>query len=156
MIDIRSRSEGLAGRLSNLASREFIFHGILCSCLEGPIQAFKYEDIETQIEVCSLLGSDAKRKGQERNDVWRSRQVLWWMGEEYPRGSMEYRKLLEALYLKAFSQDTSRHELLSTGDQVFCHSIGIQDQTMTVLTEFEFCYLLMLTREKLRDLRKWK
>lgn len=151
MIDINGKLKGLAGRYSNFSSRQFTFDGIECSCLEGPIQAFKFSDPEIQKQVCKLSGREAKTRGQEMNAEWQSTQILWWLGKEYPRGSTEYWQLLRRLFLTAFSGRESKEELLASGSNFLTHNIGCKDQTKTVLTECEFCFLIMLTREELRQ-----
>lgn len=150
MIDIDSRKEGLAGRYSNFFPRYFIFDGVECLCLEGPLQAFKYDNPEIQRKICKLTGREAELQGQKRNLEWQYDQMLWWMGEKFPRGSEEYWQLVKRLFRAAFSDERSKNELLASESEILIHSIGGKDQTKTVLTESEFCFLLMLIREELR------
>ncbi len=97
IIDIDSRKEGVAGDLSNLTERGFIFDGIFCRAIEGPLQAFKFSNAVTQQRICALSGRDAQKRGQTMNEEWKSHQILWWLGRKYPRESREYQKLLDRL-----------------------------------------------------------
>lgn len=151
MIDISSKREGPAGKLSNFTSRFFLFDSVPCACLEGPIQAFKFKDIEEQKEICMLPGREAKKRGQQRNEIWQSSQTLWWMGEEYPRESDKYQKLLDRLYDVLAHDPNFQNDLLSTGDEILTHSIGEKDPQKTVLTEEEFCSRLMRLRKILKE-----
>jgi predicted NAD-dependent protein-ADP-ribosyltransferase YbiA (DUF1768 family) len=149
MIDIHSKSKGLAGKLSNFTNRQFIFDGIKCECLEGPIQSFKFEDPEIQKQICKLSGREAKIKGQERNEDWQSTQTVWWLGKSYARDSKDFWELLKRLFLTVYSLEEHKKDLLATKGELLVHSIGGKSQKDTVLTESEFCFLLMLTREAL-------
>ncbi|MFC1638640.1 hypothetical protein ACFL2R_04405, partial [Patescibacteria group bacterium] len=150
MIDINSRNKGVAGRLSNFQERSFWFYGIFCVCPEGPIQAFKFDNPVEQQRICLLSGRDAKKRGQERNEIWQSKQLLWWMGMEYPRHSREYQELLNRLYISMLTLQSFQDDLLATGEEKLIHSIGESDPTQTVLTELELCSRLEWSREFFR------
>lgn len=153
IIDIDSREEGVAGRLSNLTERGFIFDGILCRAIEGPLQAFKFSNAVTQQRICALYGRDAQKRGQEMNEEWKSQQILWWKGRKIPRESSDYQKLLDELYAVAFNLSDFQDDLIATGNAELIHSIGKNDPTDTVLTVYEFCSRLMNERRRLRRVR---
>lgn len=145
-MDIKGSLVGPAGRLSNFTVRSFMFDGVPCSSIEGLLQSFKFDDFETQKEICKLTGKEAKTRGLERNEAWQSRQILWWRGCEYPRDSQAYQLLLDKVYETVFKNTDIREDLIATGDDVLTHSIGEQDPSKTVLTEKEFCIRLMKLR----------
>lgn len=151
MIDIYSKETGVAGKLSNFTKRYFVFDGVPCACLEGPIQAFKYKEPEIQKEICMLSGREAKLRGQEKNEEWQSSQMLWWMGKKYPRGSKDFHELLKRLFLTAYFNEKSASDLMDSNFSFLSHNIGGKDQTKTILTEAEFCFILMWVRETIRE-----
>lgn len=138
-MDIGGSSSGVAGRLSNFTARSFTFDGVECSSMEGLLQSFKFENVEIQQHVCTLIGIKAKRRGQKRNKAWKSKQTLWWKGVAYSRKSKEYQELLVRAFDALFENVKFKSDLLSTGKAVFTHSIGNNKESETVLTESEFC-----------------
>ncbi len=153
-MDVGGYTLGLARRLSNFTPRVFVLDNYLCTCVEGVLQAFKFDDPEMQRWICMMSGKEAKAIGQTRNDVWQSCQTLWWQGKSYDRMSPEYQDLLDRLYEAASSSADFADDLLATGEEVLTHSIGVQDPRKTVLTEEEFCSRLMANRSKLKKARQ--
>lgn len=150
-MDIKGNLRGPAGRLSNFTARTFVFDQVPCACIEALLQSFKFDNPELQQEICVLSGRAAKARGQERNEAWQSRQMLWWQGKEYPRIYTGYQLLLDRVYDTVFRMPEFQADLLATGDEVLTHSIGEKDYTKTVLTEDEFCTRLMKLRAQLRE-----
>ncbi len=66
-MDIGSKNGFPAGNLSNFAPHPFIFDGVKCASMEGLLQSFKFEKEHIQVEVCKLVGKEAKFRGQKRN-----------------------------------------------------------------------------------------
>ncbi|TSK08503.1 MAG: hypothetical protein FPO08_04115 [Geobacter sp.] len=153
-MDVGGYTTGLGGKLSNFTPRVFVLDNIECACLEGPLQAFKFDDPEMQKRICMMSGQEAKAIGQTRNEVWQSSQTLWWQGKSYDRLSPEYQQLLDRLYEAALLSAGFADDLLATGDEVLTHSIGVHDPRKTVLTEEEFCSRLMANRSKIRKMRE--
>ena len=152
-MDIGSGKEGPAGKLSNFPPSPFMFDGVLCNSVEGPLQAFKHKNPEMQVHVCSLVGRAAKFKGKKKK--WWRDQKLYWQGNEYDRHSPEYQQLLDRLFQAVFDQNESkRNALLATGNAVLRHSMGKNDPSKTVLTEQEFCSRLMKNRSRLQALKR--
>jgi predicted NAD-dependent protein-ADP-ribosyltransferase YbiA (DUF1768 family) len=149
-MDIKSGCGYPAAALSNFAPHPFIFDGVQCASFEGLLQSFKFEKVHIQVEVCKLVGFNAKKRGKMKN--WQERQVLHWNGVEYPRKSEAYQELLDRAY-KAMCDGNEgfRKALLATGDAVLQHSIGRSKQSETVLTKTEFCSRLMKLRKQLKD-----
>ena len=139
-MDIGSKSSYPAGKLSNFTAFEFEFDGVKCASMEGLLQSFKFENINSQVATCALIGFQAKKKGRGRNIYWQRCQTLWWNGVAYPRKSKEYQKLLDRAYQALFEQNEKfKDALRASGKAVFTHSIGESNKKKTVLTESEFC-----------------
>lgn len=140
-----------SSHLSNFHPYKFIFRGVECNSMEGLLQSFKFDKTHIQQEVCKLVGITAKRRGQARNKAWKTKQVLWWDGKEYPRKSPEYQALLDDAYKALATNDKFCKALLATGDAILRHSIGSRVQSQTVLTENEFCNRLEDIRDYLKN-----
>jgi hypothetical protein len=136
--------------LSNFTPHSFVFDGVECASMEGLLQAFKYEDVDTQIEVCKLTGVTAQRRGQERNDVWKSCQTLWWRGAAFDRHSNEYQELLDRAFDALAQNEHFQLALLASRDETLTHSVGKSDPSDTILTEEEFCSRLIRIRSRLK------
>lgn len=148
-MDIGSGNGYPAAALSNFTPRNFIFDGVKCGSLEGPLQSFKFKDVQMQEYVCTLSGKAAKFKG--KNKKWWRTQILYWKGKEYKRDSEEYQQLLNNLYQAAYDQcENFRKALAATKGCKLTHSIGKNKIANTILTENEFCSRLT----KLRDYGK--
>lgn len=139
-----------SAHLSNFHPYKFIFRDIECNSMEGLLQSFKFDKPHIQIEVCKLIGISAKRRGQKRNKAWKTRQVLWWNGEEYPRKSKEYQELLDDAFDALSENAKFQKALLETGSAILRHSIGSRVTSQTVLTENEFCNRLEDIRTRLQ------
>ena len=139
-MNIGSSSGYPSSSLSNFAGHRFEIDGIQCNSMEGLLQAFKYEKIDSQIATCQLIGFSAKKKGSGRNSYWQEKQTLWWNGVAYPRKSKDYQFLLNRAYNALYLQNESFRKCLEdAGNAIFTHSIGRNNEKETVLTEREFC-----------------
>ncbi len=134
--------------LSNLYPNIFTFRGVRCNSMEGLLQAFKFPDIDTQLDFTKLIGFDARKRGEAGNG-WKRAQQLWWMGTPYDRQGPEYQALLNEAYF-ALSQNFSFQEaLLATGNGVFTHRAGREDPHKTILTRIEFVSRVTALRQEL-------
>ena len=148
-MDISSKANGIAGRLSNFTTRYFVFDGIQCNSMEGLLQSFKFENIESQKATCLLVGGAAKKKGRGRNNYWQSKQKLWWNGKSYLRKSKDYQILLNRAYNSMYSQSEQlRNDLKNSQNAIFSHNMGSNNEKETVLTEREFCSRLQHLKDK--------
>ena len=138
-MDIGRRASYPASDLSNFAPHSFVFDGIKCASMEGLLQSFKYDDPVIQIELCGLTGFDAKRRGQERDAVWKKAQTLWWKGVVYDRNRRPYQELLDCAFNSLSQNELFKKALRDTGLLPLTHSIGKSDLSDTILTELEFC-----------------
>lgn len=149
-MDIKSGSGYPSSALSNFAPHPFVFDGVEVASMEGLLQAFKFDKVHIQVEVCKLVGIGAKRRGSKKD--WKTRQKLYWNGVEYERKGKEYQELLDRAYQAMCDQNEGfRKALLATRDATLEHSIGRSKQSETVLTRSEFCSRLMKMRKILQD-----
>lgn len=148
-MDVGSKAGWPSSALSNFAPHRFVFDGVECVSMEGFLQSLKFDKPHIQTEVCSLVGLQAKRRGQKRNKAWKRVQTLWWKGVPMKRNSAAYQTLLWNAYLELSKNDSFRRALLATRNAVLTHSIGSRDSSQTVLTEQEFCRILTDLRERI-------
>jgi len=148
-MDIGSKCGYPASSLSNFSPHPFVIDGITCNSMEGFLQSLKYESLDMQEYVCSLVGFAAKKKGSKKN--WKTSQTLYWRGVPYKRDSKEYQELLDRAYFELSKNEGFQKALLATNDSSITHSIGKNKINDTVLTEREFCSRLIKTRERLKS-----
>lgn len=150
-MDIGSKSGYPSSALSNFSPHFFVFDGVECHSMEGLLQSFKFDKFPVQVEVCKLVGIQAKMRGKNRNKPWKTRQKLWWRELPLDRQGDEYQALLDKAYQAMYDQsDSFRRALAATQNAVLTHNIGHNKEVDTVLTTREFCSRLT----KLRDFGK--
>ena len=120
-VDIWSKSEYPADVLSNLCSNGFRFDGMVCGSMEGFLQSLKQKDKDKQRQICSMKGKNAKKM---TSTGWQTDQIVWWK-----------------------SNPIDRTALMSTRGMRLFHSRGEHDPYKTILTEQEFCQILMDLRD---------
>ena len=147
-MDIGSKNGYPSSSLSNFAPHPFVIDGVECNSMEGFLQSLKFESIDMQKYVCTLVGKAAKFKGKKKN--WWKTQTLYWQGEAIDRHSETYQNLLNKAYNALYQNQRFKKALESTKNCKLTHSIGGKDPSHTILTQSEFCSRLM----KLRDLGK--
>ena len=145
-MDIGSGNGYPAGTLSNFAPHPFEIDGVVCNSMEGFLQSLKFESIDMQRYVCTLVGYAAKKKGSKKN--WKQKQELYWNGKTYKRDSDEYQDLLNRAYNELNKNQGFRKALEATKGATLTHSIGKNKKTETVLTTSEFCGRLTHLRDK--------
>ena len=146
-IDFRS-SVPIESKLSNFNSYQFTIDGVECASMEGFIQSLKTDDIHVQRQLCTMVGRVAKRAGRLLPD-WRPNQTLYWNGVTYNRHSEGYINLVTRAYsLLANQNEEFRTLLISTGESTLTHKVGSQIMNETVLTEREFCDILIGIRSQ--------
>lgn len=149
-LDIHSGTDCPVRELSNFTAHPFVFDGVRINSFEGFLQSLKFNERSTQSAVCKLEGKAAMLRGRPMK--WQTDQMLYWKGMPYKRDSTQYRALLERVYKAMFDQSaTFREALLATGDARLTHTMGGTKQTETVLTQTEFCSILMNLRDEDRN-----
>lgn len=147
-VDIGSGNGYPSAALSNFAPHPFTIDGVECSSMEGFLQSLKFDNVEMQKYVCTLVGKAAKFKGKKKK--WYLTQTLYWQGVAYRRDSPQYQNLLDRAY-DALSQNAGfAKALLATGSATLTHSIGKNKISETVLTSQEFCSRLTRLRSQLQ------
>lgn len=145
-MDIGSGNGYPSAALSNFAPHPFEIDGVKCNSMEGFLQSLKFESIDMQRYVCTLVGKAAKKKGRGKN--WQQKQELYWNGIKYKRSSDEYQQLLNRAYNCLYRNEGFAKALRATKGCVLEHSIGKNKQSETVLTRQEFCSRLTHLRDK--------
>ena len=145
-MDIGSGNGYPAGTLSNFAPHPFEIDGVQCNSMEGFLQSLKFESVEMQKYVCTLVGKAAKFKGKKKK--WFQKQELYWLGDTYKRDSDEYQNLLNRAYNQLYKNEGFRKALEATKGSTLTHFIGKNKINETVLTTSEFCGRLTYLRDK--------
>lgn len=144
-VDVWSTKPYPASVLSNLYPNGFVIDGVKCGSMEGFLQSLKYSDSQLQKEICVLSGKDAKEKS---STDWQATQTVYWQGKSIGRQSPEFQTLLSRAYQSLYQQnETFRTALNSTRGKRLYHTRGLSDPQKTILTEPEFCNLLMEIRQ---------
>jgi hypothetical protein len=146
-MDIGSGKDWPSCALSNFAPHPFEIDGIQCNSMEGFLQSLKFKNPDMQIEVCKLVGKQAKFKGKPKK--WWLTQTLWWKGIEIDRHGEEYQKLLDRAYEALSNNVGFKKALLATNNSSLTHSVGKNDSHHTILTEQEFCGRLLKIRKSM-------
>ena len=144
-MDIGSKNGYPASALSNFAPHPFEIDGVQCNSMEGFLQSLKFESVEMQRYVCTLVGKAAKFKGKSKK--WFQKQELYWNGKIYKRDSEEYQILLNRAYNRLYENEGFRRALEATNKATLEHSIGKSKINETVLTRQEFCSRLIHLRD---------
>jgi predicted NAD-dependent protein-ADP-ribosyltransferase YbiA (DUF1768 family) len=148
-MDISSDKGYPSSALSNFAPHPFVMDGIECASMEGFLQSLKFENPEMQIEVCKLVGKQAKFKGKKKK--WWKTQTLYWKGIPIKRDSDEYQQLLDRAYDALSMNESFQRALLATQNATLTHKIGKNKINETVLTTQEFVSRLIKIRKRLQQ-----
>ena len=146
-MDISSGKGYPSSSLSNFSPHPFILDGIQCNSMEGFLQSLKFKNSDMQVEVCKMVGKQAKFKGKPKK--WWKDQMLYWQGKEYPRKSEAYQELLDRAFDALSKNEGFRSALKATRKSILTHSIGKSDCSKTILTEREFCSRLTKIRNQI-------
>ena len=148
VIDVTSGGAWPASELSNFAAHPFRLDGIQCASMEGLLQSLKIPDPALQIEICALVGGEAKSRG---TDAWRATQTLWWRETPMGRSSAAYQALLDRAFEALSTDHRFQQALLATGHATLIHTPGEgRGPSETCLTNEEFLSRLTLLRARLQ------
>ena len=147
---VRYSEEGIGHTLSNLTKHRFEFRGHLCFSTEGVLHAVKVNDIEFQKRWVKMHGVAAQKiPTRYRQDDWKKKQTLWWMGEPMGRTSTKYREFVKELYWEVSRHSIDyRDALIASKGKRLIHPLGPEDPRLTVLTRNEFTTALEHVRDK--------
>lgn len=144
-IDVWSRSKYPANVLSNLCSNSFRFEGVVCVSMEGFLQSLKQKDSAVQRRICGMKGRNARKMTV---NSWKTDQIVWWKGMAIDRQSDAYHDLISRAYRAMFDQNERfRAALMATRGMRIYHSRGESNPFNTILTEREFCDVLVDIRD---------
>lgn len=73
-LDIRSNGLYPSNVLSNLCSNGFRLDGMVCGSMEGFLQSLKRQDINKQLQICSMKGGNARKMSVTS---WQTDQIVW-------------------------------------------------------------------------------
>ena len=144
-MDIGSGNGYPESALSNFAPHPFEIDGVQCNSMEGFLQSLKFESVDMQKYVCTLVGKTAKFNGKKKKLC--QSQTLYWQGHPYKRNSEEYQNLLNKAYNALSTNSGFMNALKATNNANLTHSIGKNKTSETILTSSEFCKRLMYLRD---------
>lgn len=148
-IDIGRNNEYPADVLSNMCSNAFLFDGFTCGSMEGFLQSLKESDEQTQRRICLMDGTTARAFGNNK----KSTERLWWKGKPMKRGSREIKELVQRAYKALFVQNIDfQTALLTTGGKLIYNTAKPPFGTETIISEHEFCKILMNIRQQSHEL----
>lgn len=152
ILDINSRTKGMAGELSNLRNYPFIMGGIYYGSIEGFLQSLRVKDVEGQKEVAAMHGIQAKLTAK-KNPI--KGDTLYYKGEPMSRFSVKYTKLIAEAYDTCFAQNEGfQMAIYASREFELTHSIGKHDPTQTILTINEFIGNLLGLRYRYAEFLK--
>lgn len=99
-----------------------------------------------KIECCFLPASEAKLEGAKKK--WK--KYLYWKGAKINRFSSKYYDFILSAYRQLYQNTDFKTALISTGNKLLLHTIGRTFRKNTVLTWWEFTYILSKLRRESR------
>lgn len=139
-----SKSDSEASRLSTFKEYPFTLDGVSCRTMESFLQSLREQDVDKQVEICSLVARDARENFA--TPEWVSPEPLYWQGEKIDRESHEYNKLIARAYDAMFNNKKFNLLLKSLDkDAIIINSYAQKNELKTLLTEDEQCnYITVL------------
>lgn len=148
LINIYSKGKYPANVLSNFAANAFDFAGYKqIPCMESFLQSLKFEDSTEQQRVLYMTAKEAKSYGGEKS--WN--RYLYWEGKKVDRFSKAYRSLLEDAYRSMLANPKFKQALIDSRRKLLFHTIGRTMRKNTVLTWWEFVWVLYKLRKEVRQ-----
>lgn len=146
-INIYSKGKYPANMLSNFAPHAFDFDGYKqIPCMESFLQSLKFQDIAEQKRVLYMTAKEAKIYGSSKN--WDG--ILYWKDKKIDRFSKEYLCFIESAYRSMLSNPNFKCALIDSKRKLLFHTIGKTLRKNTVLTWWEFIWLLYKMRKEVR------
>lgn len=133
--------------LSNFYHHEFVFDGQTFPCFESFLQCLKFSDSDEQLTAASMYAKEAKEKGKTRD--WQRSGYLYWKGQAINRYGKEYQQLLDHAYDALCENAEFAEALRRSKGRLLIHTIGKHRRKDSVLTQGEFCSILMKKRRRL-------
>lgn len=147
LINIYSNGKYPANVLSNFAANEFDFAGYKqILCMESFLQSLKFEDSAEQQRVLYMTAKEAKVYGSAKS--WN--KFLYWEDKKVDRFSKAYRSLLEDAYRSMLVNPKFKQALIDSRRNLFFYTMGKTVRRNTVLTWWEFVWILYKLRKDVR------
>lgn len=127
--------------LSNLFPYEFKFKGQKLSSIECFFQGIKFPDKRLQKKLFKYSGKEALVLQKASAYNWKETGIVYWQGKPYKRDSEEYDYLVTELYISAI-QNVFYRNVIKNCPLPIIHAIGELDKKETVLTRYEFEFML--------------
>ncbi len=127
--------------LSNLFPYEFVFRGHKLNSIESFFQGIKFPDKNIQNQVFKYSGKPAVIIKETSDYNWQETGIIYWQGNPIKRDSKEYDNLVTELYISAIQNPFYRNALKNCPKPII-HVIGQEDKEKTVLTRYEFEFML--------------
>lgn len=146
-INIYSKGCYPANMLSNFAPHSFDFDSYKgIPCMEAFLQSLKFQDAAEQQRVLYMTAKEAKEYGSKKS--WD--RYLYWKGMRVDRFSKEYRGLLENAYRSMLANPNFKQALIDSKRKLLFHTIGKTVRKNTILTWWEFVWILYKLRKDVR------
>lgn len=136
--------------LSNLFPYTFYFKNKKVFSIESVLQGLKYKNKKEQDFALMYFGLDSNTIKICSSYDWTKTGILYWQGREIVRSSKEYDDFVEELYISALQNPLYRNVLKKIDKPYILHSIGVEEKSKTVLTRYEFEYMLNSLRAYLQ------
>lgn len=127
--------------LSNLFHYEFKFKGRKLNSIECFFQGIKFKDKKLQKKIFKYSGKEALVLKETTDYNWKETGVIYWMGKQIKRNSLEYDELVIELYVSAIQNKFYRNAIKNCNLPII-HAMGEVDKNKTVFTRYEFEYML--------------
>ena len=127
--------------LSNLFPYDFRFKGYKLHSLESFYQAIKFPSVRLQKKLFKYSGKEALVLKEATDYNWRETGYIYFKGKPIKRDSVEYDNLIDELYISAI-QNTFYRNALKNCPLPIIHAIGEETKEETVLTRYEFEFML--------------
>jgi len=146
IINIHSKGKYPANALSNFAPHTFDFDGFEdIPTMEGLLQSLKFSDPLKQQFILYLPAKMAKKLGGKQK--WDT--YLYWKGKPINRYSEKYRAFLMQVYRQLLQNSDFREALKASKGHILLHTIGKTRRRSTVLTWWEFLYILNTLKKEI-------
>jgi len=146
-----SSEEEIGREMSNLAHRPFQFRGRLFASIEAFYIGLKTLDEALRVELATLHGGEAKRRGKKlsaKNRLTRSQ----FDGAEFELGGPEHHALVkEAIREKLLQHRDLLVMFVQTRPRRIIHDTGWPESRFTQLPAVAFCRILSELREELAE-----
>ena len=112
--------------------------------MEVFLQSLKIQDLDEQQRVLYMTAKEAKAYGSTK----RWDRFLYWKGNKIDRFSKEYLCFIESAYRSMLSNPNFKCALVASKKKILLHTIGKTLRKNTVLTWWEFVWILYKMRKE--------